>query len=279
MKHFNLYLDESGKSSLIERNEEPFVLTGVILDNNEVKTVEGFFSYIKLKHGFNSQLPFHSYHVFEDPKTRISTRKAKDLVKTMTEFISLIPIKVKIISIDKTSFKKVLGVKSNNDFKGSEERKGMKEYPYRVMSSYHFSWFASFLNKEKAIGEIIADTRRGGDYQLLRSLNYCKDPDTSLTKEQSKLIKERCTAICFAEKYFLSGGLEITDLISYTSFFHARRIMNSMNEIRLAKLWEEIKKKMDEGDIYLLKEDDVRSFFKIKKGEVHKHLKKSLRSL
>ena len=32
MKHSTLFLDESGKSSLAEKQNEPFVLTGVILE-------------------------------------------------------------------------------------------------------------------------------------------------------------------------------------------------------------------------------------------------------
>ena len=39
-----LFIDESGRSSLAEIESEPFVLTGVILENREIQTVEGFFS-------------------------------------------------------------------------------------------------------------------------------------------------------------------------------------------------------------------------------------------
>src|SRR3989344_7128789 len=154
MKHSTLFLDESGKSSLAEKKNEPFVLTGVILDENEIIPVEGFFEYIKRKYEIPFDKPFHSYHIFENPTTKLSNLKAKSLVESLADFVSLIPINIKIISIDKEIFKHVLGIKSDSDFKGSTERKEMREYPYRIMSSEIFKWFAKYLKKTDSVGQI-----------------------------------------------------------------------------------------------------------------------------
>jgi hypothetical protein len=54
-----LYIDESGKSSLIDNAEEPFILTGVLLDQEEKSPIEGFFNYIKRKYKINPNIPFH----------------------------------------------------------------------------------------------------------------------------------------------------------------------------------------------------------------------------
>lgn len=229
MNHSTLFLDESGKSSLAEKTTEPFILTGVILDDEDIKTVEGFFNYIKRKCKINTSMPFHSYDIFENPQRKISTVKAKLLLQTIADFISLIPIRINVIGIEKRIFREALGVKSDSDFRGSSDRKEMKEFPYRIMSANIFVWFAHYLKTSDRRGQIIVDARRGGDYQLIKSLNLCKDPNAPIEKGVSKLIKERCSAICFAEKNFLSGGLEITDLISYTCFFSCK-ILNKPDE-------------------------------------------------
>lgn len=274
MNHATLFVDESGKSSLAEKVDEPFILTGVILDDTEISSVQGFFNYIKRKYEIDISKPFHSYHIFEHTGQKLSEAKAKSLVETLAEFISLIPITVAVYVIQKPLFRKTLGVKTLGDFKGSSERKEMKEFPYRIMAAKLFSRFAKYLKECDSIGQILADSRKGGDYQLIRTMGLCKDYNTGpLNKEDAILIQEKCTAICFAEKNFLSGGLEITDLISYVSYFHARRTMNTMADIKLDKLWSEIKNKMDGSDLINITIDEVQTFFSIKKGEVHKFLK------
>jgi len=150
-KASTLFIDESGKSSLAEEENQPFILTGVILDDIEIPAVEGFFNYIKRKHGIDPDKPFHSYHIFEDPRSKIDPAKAEALAKTLAEYISLIPIKITVVGINKNDFKNALGVKSNDDFKGDSKRKEMKQYPYRVMASYLFGWFGKELERKKII--------------------------------------------------------------------------------------------------------------------------------
>lgn len=273
MKHSTLFIDESGKSSLAEKANEPFLLTGVILDEEDVKTAEGFFTYIKRKYEINTDKPFHSYDLFENPDTKISYVKSRPLLKTIADFISLIPIKIQIISIDKKLFKDSLGIKTDEDFKYSSDRKEMKEFPYRIMSAHLYVWFAGYLKTSENIGEILVDARRGGDYQLIKSLNLCKDPSAPIDKDASQLIKEKCNAICFAEKNFLSGGLEITDLISFTAFFHARRTMSSMNETGLPFVWKDIKNKLPSNKLTKLNKREIRKFFGVGRDGFHKNLK------
>lgn len=268
-----LFIDESGKSSLAEKADEPFILTGVILKEEDINTVEGFFNYIKRKYQIDSSIPFHSYDLFENSKSKMTDIKAKKLLNTIAEFISLIPIKVSVFSIDKSVFKSSLGVKTENDLKGTANKRAMREFPYRIMSSRLFAWFAEYLNISDSIGQIIVDARVGGDQQLLRTLNICKDPNGPIDENISKLIKEKCNAICFAEKYFFSGGLEITDLISYASFFHARKKMNSMSSIGLQTVWKEIRKNLPDNSLKKLGKRDIKKFFGIGRDGVHPYLK------
>jgi hypothetical protein len=43
------------------------------------------------------------------------------------------------------------------------------------MSTVLFEWFAQHLAEHNAIGQIICDSRRGGDHHLLNTLNLCKE--------------------------------------------------------------------------------------------------------
>ncbi len=266
-----LYIDESGKSSLKEQKNNPFIMTGVIIDDSEISSIEGFFNYIKRKYKISLDLPFHSYHVFEHPEEKLSDNKLFELSKNLADFISLIPAQVKVIGIDKQEFKNALGVQSDKDFKGTKERKRLPEFPYRVMSSALFEWFARYLNEHNFIGQIICDSRRGADKHLLSTLNQCKDGDVPyFDNTVSKKIANRITAICFSEKNFLSGGLEITDLISFVTYFKVRRLITANKQIGIDKLWEKIRDKIN---FLKIDEEATRRFFGLKKNEVHKYLK------
>lgn len=266
-----LYLDESGKSSLAEQENEPFIITGVILNDDEINTVEGYFQYIKRKYEpIALDKPFHSYEIFENPKTKLDDAQLRQLSANLAEFISLIPITINVTVISKNEFKLALGVKSVDDFKGDKKRKEMKDYPYRLMAAYHFEIFARYLDKEDKIGQILADSRRGADAQLLKTLNLCKESRVKFNQGYARAVKTRIQAISFAEKNFLSGGLEITDLISYVSFFRARRILSQHEEIGVKKIWEVIRSR---AKFKKFSKANVRKFFEIKKDGVHKNLK------
>jgi hypothetical protein len=267
-----LYLDESGKSSL-KSIEDPFIITGTVINDKEISSIEGFFTYIKRKYQIDIDRPFHSYDIFENPQSKLSDKALQSLAKSLSEFISLIPVHVRVLEVDKMLFRKVIGIESNQDFKGDRKRKEMKDYPYRVMASILFGWFAQTLKRNNTIGQVVADSRRGADHQLLKTLNICKEGHipypNSKTAEQ---INDHITAICFAEKNYLSGGLEITDLISYVTFFKVRRKISANKNIGIDKIWGVIR---DQKNFSLEKitSDEIRRHFNLEKNEVHKYLR------
>ena len=263
-----LLIDESGKASLAEKADEPFSIAGVVVMNNEVGTVEGFFRYIKGKYGLPLDKSFHSYDIYENPQTRLRDEELLDLSTSLAEFISFIPVEITICYTNKVNFKAALGVTSNEDFKGDSKRKEMKDYPYRVLASKLFTLFATQLDNDDCLGQVLADSRQGGDHQLLKTLHLWKGKNIKADKEY---LKVRIVAINFAEKGFVSGGLEITDLISYISFFKIRRRLSAVNDLGIPKIWKVIR---DKCKLIEIKEEDVRKFFAIKKGGVHKYLKR-----
>lgn len=270
MELATLFIDESGKASLAEKQNEPFILTGVVLDDNDKQIIEGFFGYIKLKYGIKTNEPFHSYDIYENPKSKLTDNQLKSLSEKLGEFISLIPIDIYIYKIDKNIFKDSIGVKSLEDLKGSAEKKEIRDYPYRILATKLFIKFGKYLESKNKIGQIVADSRRGADYQMIKTLSMLKEGAFPLENGIHILIKNRLNAITFADKGYLSGGIEITDLISYTSFVRARKLITSMSNTGINKVWSQIKAKTK---VITLTEKEIRNFFSIKKGEVHKHLK------
>ena len=72
-----LYIDESGKSSLSDLSSNHFLLTGVIVKQEDLITIEGFFNFIKLKFSLQPKEPFHSYEVFENPETMLPIAESR----------------------------------------------------------------------------------------------------------------------------------------------------------------------------------------------------------
>jgi hypothetical protein len=271
MNKSTLFIDESGKSSLLSDEDEPFIITGVILDDQEIITIEGFFTYIKRKYNIDYNKPFHSYHIFENEETKLSDTQLLGLSKTLAEFLSLIPIQVTVLEIDKKIFKKAIGLKNKSQCKGSKERKAVPKLPYQLTAAQLFQWFAETLDSKEHIGQVIVDSSRKYNTSILKTWNLCQEGHLpTIQGKVSKLIKSHVTALCFAEKNFLSGGLEITDLISYITFFRVRELLSKNKDIGIPLIWESIREKKV---LKSIEEKYVKEFFGIKKGEVYKDLK------
>lgn len=275
MKKFTLFLDESGKSSLASEQAEPFILTGLIIEKRDINTIEGFFRYIKRKYSINTNSPFHSYDIFEHPfEKKLPDYKLKKLSNDLCDFIEIIPIKILILQIDKKLFKSALGIKSLDDFKKNSSTKKMHEFPYRILFTYQLRWFAETLaTKEGSWGEIITDSRRGSDKNLIDALEQAKQPESILDPKIKKIIKDRCTGIRFVNKSYLSGALELTDFISYVSFFRTRQLLKTVKAIGLMNVWRKIKNKLPKRKISKITKKEIQSFFLVGKDGVHKYLK------
>lgn len=180
---------------------------------------------------------------------------------------------LKIYQIDKRKFKKALGIKNLDDLKGSQERKQLKDFPYRLMFAYFLAWFAKNLQNDGDIGDIICDSRHGADKNMIDTMDFSISPDCTLSGEIKAVIKNRCAAICFAKKSFLSGSLELTDLLSFVSFFRARKMLTKVSHLGLNLVWKAIKSKMEKNKIIMISEKEVRKFFGIAQRGVHKYLK------
>ncbi|NTU47059.1 DUF3800 domain-containing protein [Candidatus Roizmanbacteria bacterium] len=162
-----LFIDESGKASL--KSSETFILTGVILEQRYKTVVEGYFNFIKRKYGINSNKPFHSYDIYEHPTKRLLDADLRKLSQEVADFISNIPVEIKIIGINKKRLCKALGLRSFDSLKTLSPQKAalLKESPYIITFSYLLEWFSMHLVPTRdIIGEIVAESRRAADKNL-----------------------------------------------------------------------------------------------------------------
>jgi len=67
-----------------------------------------------------NNIPFHTYALLENPKTKLSTAQAKFFIKSMREFIELVPMDINIIYTDKIVFRRNFGI-TKDSLKGSRE--------------------------------------------------------------------------------------------------------------------------------------------------------------
>lgn len=224
MKRYFLYVDESGIANLLDMSYKHFLLTGVIISAEESDNIDGYFNFIKRKYGLSTEEPFHSFEILEDDTSGIKLKPsaAKTFLASVTELIKIAPIRVKVIHSKKKSFRKMDGLKTEENFKYSKYNKKKADIIYTLSATKLFYWFAEFLEEQDAQGYVIVDSRKGLDIHLLEAYNNSKEQTQRRTREESLLAdvaKIRLNSITFSEKNTLTGGLELVDLISF-AFFH-----------------------------------------------------------
>ena len=256
MKRYSLYLDESGIADLTNTSYKNFLLTGLVMKHDEDRELSGYFNFLKRRHHLDQEKSFHAYDLFENKYSSkyLSEDKAKRLCLSLSEFIKIIPIKIKVVSVDKNLLKSFLRIKTSDDLKGSEEKRRDKEIPYEILSAELFLWFSNFVKKERGRGGIIAESRKNADYTLLRTYLKCHEPNSFRQKSLKKSCENmgrHISSIRFESKIGVWPGLELADIISYISFLKLnKRIRKSQFRKRgLIDVWHQIEKKMEDKKI------------------------------
>jgi phosphoribosyl-AMP cyclohydrolase len=259
MKRNTLYVDESGIANLLDNTYNHFLLTGVIVSGDEVDNLDGYFNIIKRKYSLKTEVPFHSFDLFENKSSDfyLTEAKAFEFNKSIAEFIKLMPIQVKVIHSKKLEFRQLEGLKLESDFKGSKENKRKKEFLYMISATKLFYWFASYLEQTNSQGTIIVDSRKGMDQYLLAAYNNSKEQQQRKTAQEKTLASiatRRINSITFSEKTTLTGGLEIVDLISYSFFQSIDKIkrIKSYNKSGIDKIVRSVKSECNSDCVEVL---------------------------
>ena len=281
-KH-TLYIDESGGHSLTDTRSDDFLLAGVVMENKKDTEISAYFEFLKRKHGIEAGQPFHSVDIFEARGSDLyfTPKKAKAIVLSLAEFIRIAPIEIKLLSLKKDDVKDALGVNHllNKDQLAIKLRAGgamggeLRDIAYDILASDLFLWFSGHsLWRAGSRGGIIAESRKESDHALLNAFLQCKEPDNYRSNE--KAIQKRAekmsrsvTSIKFENKIGECAGLEIADLISYTSFLALHRRL-TFRPIGMARIWREIQKKAHGGVIEKITDANLLKW--LPKNRVHK---------
>ncbi len=253
MENHLMYLDESGVANLGDQKHKYFFITSVTVERSIDREVSAYFSFIKRRHGLDCKNTLHAYDVFENKghENYITENKiCKKIANSIGEFVENAPFDIRVYYIDKDKLRKKMGVPEGYQFKGAQKHKEDKELPYEIIARKHFFEFAKYLKKKRAIGSVIAESRRGADKILLTSYLDAQDKNIfSKDKQMFKnatLAKEHIHSICFAGKGSLKGGLEFADIISYCAYNDiAGNFPEQRNDSRGIKvMWGQIKKQI-----------------------------------
>lgn len=262
MRRYILYVDESGIASLTNKTAKYFILTGLLIDSSKNSEISAYFSFIKRKCNLNPPDNFHSYDLFEN-------KKSQEISEILSSFITTTPLRYNIVMLNKYKLKRYFGFNSNY-FKGSQERKKDKEIGYDILASKLFFWFAGFLSKQRAIGEIIIESRGRPDAILFDTYLNCREPD-NFTNQKIKNLSKKCqrwiVSIRFENKIGVCGGLELSDLISYIAYLYITKKLQGLEKKGIKGIWKSIKKNNT-----LLRKSVIKE---VKKSEFIKYLKSS----
>ncbi len=258
MQRHLLYVDESGFGNLADSRQN-LLLTGLIVEEKEDSEISAYFNYIKKIYKIVEGTTFHSYDLFENPKSKLylTPKKALKLVASLIEFIKIIPIKVSIRYLDKKRLRDFFKMKDgeNRYFTGSEEAERWKDIPYEVLASKIFFWFADYVaSDKKSRGSIVAESRKESDHALLRSYLRCKTPsqyNSQNMRKCSEKMQRVVSSIRFEGKIGCRPGLEIVDLFSYVAYQSITNKLRTKHfkERNFASLWRAIKSKIDNKKI------------------------------
>lgn len=284
MKHFTMYIDESGIANLTDQTKY-FILSGIIVEDKTDIEVSAYFRHIKRRHSIDENLSLHAYDLFENENHSLyldNSKKSQAFTISIVELVENAPFKIYVYYVNKDVLRKKLGAPDGYSFKGSKKHKEDKELAYEILARKLMFDFSKILKKEKAIGSIIAESRRGADHVLLKTYLDTQDAQIFVNyprlASQAKLSKNNIHSICFAGKRSLRGGLELVDIVSYLTFREINNKFPSKRNDRkgLKSMWNKIKLKLHTSSPIEIKKNDISGLIPDRIHEVSNRIKHRL---
>ena len=245
---YNLYIDELGIANLCDYSSRFFLLAGIVIEDKTTDELSSYFKYIKRRYSLPEEKNFHAVGLFETRTSDfyLSHSLCKKFCVSVSEFIETSPIHIWLLRVDKRVLRTLLKMPQSYQFKGSREHKEDKDIGYEILSRKMFFEFARFLKDESAHGAIIAESRQGADYHLLKTFLQCKEPTqfnhNSRLQKYAQWLRGRVFSICFENKRGLSAGLEIADLVSYLGNRKVSRRLATLEPRGGKLLWRIVEK-------------------------------------
>ncbi len=193
----------------------------MVIEEKSDSDSAAYFQFIKSRYKLPYDKNFHAVGLFEDKRSDfyISDSSCRKFCKSVGEFIETSPFVISVSCLDKNALRELLKMPKGYGFRGDKEHREDKEIGYEILARKVFLEFAQFLKSKKAQGSIIAESRRGVDYRLLKTFLESQEPNqfnrNSRLQTYVRVLRENVFSICFENKSGLNAGLEMADLISY----------------------------------------------------------------
>lgn len=249
LTNYILFLDESGKSKLSDPSDS-FLLCGIVIDQDLHFALSNYMVSLKGKSNISAEENIHAYDLFENEKVRDRFLKKGDIEEFFNRFCMLIQgaeIQCWTVRVKKGEFQQMVR-KAAKRIGWSEKRvlnylkqEGLHDFLYEALSRKLILEFGHFLEKQDAVGEVIAESRRWDDHAVLQA--FVDSTDSSKFEEGthyhswSKYSFRRLHSLVFQNKKGLSFGLEVADLFAWAHFNNhhglARTYKSSAKEKRI----------------------------------------------
>ena len=205
MKHYKLFIDESGHSHQ-NHPSKYFVLVGCIVEDAKQDVLKIKADQLKYKYWNKTDIVFHS----EEIGKRVGAFKqfagnsqlAKQFEKQLLQYLRTTPILVTAVIVDKAAAYKARWSEETIIKKASEAL--LKD-------------FLAFLYGNKASrGRVVYESAGVfRDSVYLKSFNYYLDPNWERVEPDFTRVREHLTSITFANKLNDDTEMQLADLISY----------------------------------------------------------------
>ncbi len=238
-ERFILFIDESGKSKLSDEGDN-ILLCGLIINKDLHSAVSSYMISLKGNSGILPDQNIHAFDLFED-EFRLLKKKRRDrtgyrvthaqisvLFERMCHLIQGTEMKHLIVRLDKRTYQKRIekAAKKNKIVpKLIVERikkAGLNDFLYEGLTRKLILEFAHFLEENDAYGEVVAESRRNGDSEVLNAFLAATQSSNyemgTVYQKWSGYAHARISSLTFQNKKGLSFGLEVADLFAWAHY-------------------------------------------------------------
>jgi Protein of unknown function (DUF3800) len=205
MKHFKLFIDESGHPN-VNHKSRFFVLVGCIIEDGKQQLLKLECDQLKFKYWDRTDIVFHSEEIGKKvgdfKKFAEGEKLAKQFEKQLLQFLSTSSVGVCAAIVDKKRAYDI-GWKEDAIIRTASE-------------SIVVDFLAHLYGNKGSHGRVVYEASSlGRDIIYLQSFNRYLDPAWQKQNTQFDHIREHLTSITFANKLNHDTEMQIADLCSY----------------------------------------------------------------
>jgi hypothetical protein len=236
----SIYIDESGYSDILSPRYRFFIMTGVVINDEDVLFAKKLLDHWKLKHSLSQEPGFHAYDLFESNENNANQLRTNRIfskaIDQLIDILKMIDFKAYCSIIDLKMLRESFHVQEppsksnfNSKFDYKRERKKYTEsfslqhgnikrhLPLKVSLSYLLECHKKELDVKNESNEsngsyINFESLSTNDAKIIEIFHRLQSTGVDEYAQYGREIQ----GIQFHTKSSLSSGIEIADLISYS---------------------------------------------------------------